>query len=445
MLLWNTLATLVFAFIACAHEPEEKITTDAKLSLPKLVDLTSAKQLNDWEVRGSANLEKGRLLLTPEKSGRHEGSIWNKNYKLDKNSWSIDFVFRALGATGKTGNGLVFWLLNDSQRNVEKLVHSDTTLYGGPSRFDGLAFVIDSNGPLGSTLRGYANDNSKRFDSDDGEFYKQEFGKCIIGYQDSQVPSTVRISYDQYKYQLRVSIDNKICFESNQFKIPENENDLILGMSGKSVAKQEAYEIFKISVYDSVFQSEQKYDEVELAAQPVVITKNPDGSIASRTTGLPPPPRQNIPGAGAGAGANAAGGAGGNPNQEGVNSILRRINALDSQVSLRISEAFAKQNAEKIGLEKKIEQLSSHNDVLEKYLKEVDRKLHSLVLSEQDKKLEKESFRKAALEKAHEERNSTEKLFNRIKTFIYVLLFLVIVLGTFLYRLRNEIKHSKLL
>ncbi|GMM34535.1 Emp47 protein [Saccharomycopsis crataegensis] len=436
MLLSKIVSTLVLLTSSLAHEADE-VPVDTGLSLPKLVELTNTKQLSNWESRGSTSLDGGRLLLTPESSsGRYEGSIWNKNYRLSKKSFSIDLTFRATGSDGKTGNGFVFWILNDSQGNVDKLVRTDTTMYGGPSKFDGLAIVVDSNGPLGSTLRGYANDNSKEFDVTNPEFFKQEFGKCIIGYQDSQVPATLRISYDDIFSQFKVSIDNKICFETNQFKVSESDLDFIIGASAASgkYDKQEAFEIFKLNVYDTIIPTEQEYDHVELAAQPIIITKNVDGVVTSRTTGVPKAsqeqPDNTVPD---------------NVNQESINRILNKLTAFDAQISKKLSDTMDKQNTENSNLHRQIEQLTSQNDILEKYLKEVDRKLHSLVMGEENKKQEKETFRLATLQKDELNKDSTEKLFKTIKTFIYLLLVLICVLGTFIYRLRSDIKHAKLL
>lgn len=400
----------------------------------------------DWEIKGSATLNNGRFLLTPEKSGRYEGSLWNKNFKLSKKSWTIDFVFRALGEIGKTGNGLVFWLLNDSRGNVERLVQADTGLYGGPTRFDGFAIAVDSNGPLGSTLSGYANDGTGTLTTDSPNFHKLAFGKCIIGYQNSQVPATIRISYDEFKHQFKVSIDNKICFETNQFKIPENENNFIVGVSAESGLsnKREAFEIFKIQVYKNILETEQKYSAVELAAQPVVVTEQGDGSQLQQPLGAdkndkpPSKPNQRPP-------MEAGQGSSRGFNREHLNQLTEQINGLDSKLEGKLKSYISKFTADNSQLNEKVHELTAQNTQLEAYLKEIDRKLHSMLLSEKDKKLEKENFRKAAIEKAASDKNSTEKVFNSIKTFIYILLVLIVGLGAFIYRLRGDIKHSKLL
>lgn len=432
------LLPLALLFLAAAAHESERAPLDEGLLLPKIVDLTSNKQLTNWETRGSTQITGGRLMLTPEGQSRLEGSIWNKNYKLSKKAFSIEYTFRATGDRGKTGNGIAFWLLNDSQGNVDRLVRADTSLFGGPSKFDGLAFVVDSNGPLGSTLRGYANDNSKVFDAESPEFYHQDFGKCIIGYQDSQVPATLRVTYDEIHHQLRVSIDNKLCFENSKFVIPENELNLIVGVSASSGKhkKHEAFELFKLNVYELSLPGELEYDKVELAAQPVVVTKNQKGEVVSKKTGLELEKEKLVA---------QKLDLLGQLNEEQLNTILGKLSAFDEQLSQKLAQTMEKQKLDNTDLQRQIERLSLQNSVLEKYLKEVDRKLHSLVLTELDKKQEKENLRAEQIQKADLERLLTEKLHKSIKMFFWLLLVLVGVLGAFIFRLRSDIKHAKLL
>lgn len=428
----------------------EDLISNKDLSLPKLVDLNSNKQLPYWDIRGSASIDQGRLLLTKESKGRQEGSIWNLKTTLNSNSFTVEFVFRSLGDSGKTGNGAIFWLLNNLGGSVDKLIRSDTSLYGGPSKFDGIALVVDSNGPLGSTLRGYVNDNSKVYTSDlndaaSEQFYRDEqFGECIIGYQNSQVPATIKLSYDEASKVLRVSIDNKICFEtSGSIKFP-TASKFTIGVSAKSGTndKVEALELFKLNVYDEhILTSEQKYDQVELAVQPVIIKKTVDEEGNDQTK------KQEIVKE-----ANSNSNINNNRNNEvfneqqklnneNIEKILSKLAAFDDQLSQRLSETLNKQKQENSDLHNQIQDLVKQNNVLESYMKDFDRKLQTIMTHSKDSEQNKD------IQAQWHESNSktTESFFKSLKYIIYLLILFVAILGGVVYRLRSDIKHAKLL
>lgn len=259
-----TVALAAFAAqFANAHGTgkEESPQRNEALSLPDLVSLTKIPK--SWIAGDSSKFEEGRILLTPEQGSK--GSLWEKeNFNL-QDSFTLEWTFRSVNYDGKSEGGLAFWFLNPNGKGDL----TDKTLYNGPSKFNGLQLLVDNNGPLSSTMRAQLNDGGDAFTKQN--IYDRTFASCLMGYQESSVPSTLRLTYDRSSDNLlKLQVDNKVCFQTRKVKFPEGEYRI--GVTADNANTPESFEILKFSIYDGPIE-DSYIPNVNAMAQPQVLTK----------------------------------------------------------------------------------------------------------------------------------------------------------------------------
>lgn len=253
----------VAAPFAAAHgtTKEESALLNKALSLPDLISVSSIPK--SWMAGESAKLEEGRIRLTPTQGSK--GSLWEKeNYKL-QDSFTVEWTFRSVNYEGKNEGGMAFWFLNPNGKSDL----TDKTLYNGPSKFDGLQLLLDNNGPLSSTMRAHLNDGGDAFTK--SNIYDRTFASCLMGYQESSVPATLRLTYDRDSDNLlKLQIDNKVCFQTRKVRLPEGEYRI--GVTAENGNTPESFEILKMAIYDGPTE-DSFIPNVVAMSQPRVLTK----------------------------------------------------------------------------------------------------------------------------------------------------------------------------
>lgn len=222
---------------------EQEAHRQSRYSLPSLLKLDDVSELYDnWDIRGAMELEEGRLLV---KDGK--GSLWARQpLPNSKDEWTVEITFRNSEQidvddhTFYDTNGLSLWLIDGD-------VPDDALNFGGPRKFDGLQFLVNNLGHKG--LKIFANDATKEVvNSDD-----KSFGGCNIDYLDSMVPFTIRVSYSAHKNWFKVQVDNNLCFSSSALSFSRISSNLLLGVSASTnPVSKEYWEVLKLDVFDKL-------------------------------------------------------------------------------------------------------------------------------------------------------------------------------------------------
>lgn len=253
------LAISLAAGLEGSSEHNEDKLFNPSYSLPDLFEINSIP--SEWQSIGSARLEEGRIQLTPFQSS--VGSIWSKQAYEIKDSFTIEWTFRSVGFSGKSESGIAFWLTDSEHK-------ADDALFGGPSAFDGLQILIDSNGPLGSSARGILNDGSNKLS--EASIYDQAFASCLLAYQDTSIPTTIRLSYDRADNNLlKLQIDNRVCFQTRKVLLPSNAK-YRLGATARNDKNKESFELLKLSTYDGMTKAS-SFPNTNPMEQPKLVTK----------------------------------------------------------------------------------------------------------------------------------------------------------------------------
>ena len=75
-------------------------------------------------------------------------------------------------------------------------------------------------------------------------------GDCQFRYLESDVPFTLRISYSDKWF--KVQVDNNLCFKTDKIKLPQNQNFKLGVTSNTNSQSQETFEILAIKVWDKL-------------------------------------------------------------------------------------------------------------------------------------------------------------------------------------------------
>lgn len=435
------LAALSVTTGCLAHTENDNKLIDQDLSLPELSKLSSLELEDNWKLLGESKFDNGRILLTTKSNSF--GSVLN-NLPVAYDSFTIETIVRSLGAFGKETGGF-------SLRYVEEHNLNDLTFFGGSKRFKGLNVIVDSNGPLGGSIHAFLNDGTEDY-SNDESLYGKAFGSCLLGYQSSQVPFTLRISY--FNGVLIIQVNNKICIKTKQVKLPKNYQ---IGASASTHIKEEQFELMRFKTYGGVL-SEILENDGKSGDQPKVVKEYVDS-----TTGEKLDIKENSDVKPSGKAVNSDDiqqtiDSIKSSNKEILNkfdSILNRINGLsagsnndfsyldefskeikqlNSKVSaneqnLNVMEASFKkfENAMILILKKQSDEQINQLRDNEQSIVELNKKIEYLVLSEKDR-----------------QENPIHDLISGLKLLILPIIVLVLLLSFLTYRLRHDIK-SKLL
>ena len=208
-----------------------------------LLDLVKASKLPaQWNALESARLVEGRVVLTPKTNTK--GSIWLQDPFPIKDAFTVEWTFRSINFSGKSKGGMSFWVLDDTTQLDDKL-------YGGPNKFSGLQILIDNFSNYGPSVRGILNDGSQEFKQED--IYSNAFASCLMGYQDSALPFTMRLSYSpKENHLLKLQIDNQVCFQTRKILLPQK--NFRIGTSANNAGTEESFELLRIKLYDDILE-----------------------------------------------------------------------------------------------------------------------------------------------------------------------------------------------
>ncbi|KAG0668239.1 hypothetical protein C6P45_004892 [Maudiozyma exigua] len=246
-----------------------------KQSLQQIYKLNSIPK-DQFITEGSTILDEGRIILTPKSNSK--GSLWLKSpLSIETGSFSLEWTFRSFNYRGFSSGGLSFWLLNDQ-------TITDKSLFYGPAKFNGLQILVDNSGQFGEAVRGQLNDGSQTFNKD--SMNSNSFGSCLIGYQQTSVPSTLRITYDiNDDNLLKVQIDNQICFQTRKIKLMDSQSKKFsIGVTADNGQDNtESFEILKFVAYGSANQAS-KLPNIKSMPQPHLVTQMVDSKTGKTQT-----------------------------------------------------------------------------------------------------------------------------------------------------------------
>lgn len=205
-------------------------------SLPNLFKVLSLDEITKqgWIVNGDVRYDAGRLLV-------QNGGIWSSDYLANgDDEWVTELTFRSLGTNAKdhdrgSTNGMSLWLTSQKE--------TDTLNFGGPQVYDGFQVLISG----GTDVHGMALFNG------DGHLavppvLENAIGQCKFNYLDSMVPFTVRIAYSKKTGILKMQVDNNLCFRTDKIAIP-NGQKFKFGLTALLLSSEE-YEILKFNTWD---------------------------------------------------------------------------------------------------------------------------------------------------------------------------------------------------
>ncbi|QHS74822.1 Emp46p [Saccharomyces paradoxus] len=398
--------------------PKDELKWNKGYSLPNLLEVTDQKkELSQWTLGDKVKLEEGRFILTPGKNTK--GSLWLKPEYTTHDAMTIEWTFRSFGFRGSTKGGLAFWL---KQGNVG----DGTELFGGSSKkFDGLMILLRLDDKLGESVTAYLNDGSKNLDIKSSPY----FASCLFQYQDSMVPSTLRLTYDPLdNHLLKLQMDNRVCFQTRKVKFVGSS--FKIGTSAINDASKESFEILKTKLYDGVIE-DSLIPNVNPMGQPRVVTKVINSQTGEESF------KEKTPFSEKGESITS-------------NELFEKINKLEGKIMANdINPLLHKMD--KI-VENERELIQRLRSVLD--LKKTDRRpainddsfQDFLSMNSNLDKLIKEQERIRLDAKLHSERtNGHDEIFSKISVWLVLLIFIMITLAYYMFRINQDIKKVKLL
>ena len=196
------------------------------LSLPNLLTIDSISRISNYET-SSVIFDQGRILMNKQ------GALFSKSF-IPSKEFTAEIVFRSSGKSQDiqfSDNGLNIWLLDD--RKSQSL-----------DQYDGLKFAINNVDIQG--LKIFNNDGTNNVDNG----LDVSIGDCQFRYLESDVPFTLRISYSDKWF--KVQVDNNLCFKTDKIKLPQNQNFKLGVTSNTNSQSQETFEILAIKVWDKL-------------------------------------------------------------------------------------------------------------------------------------------------------------------------------------------------
>ncbi|CAK9437307.1 uncharacterized protein LODBEIA_P16850 [Lodderomyces beijingensis] len=214
--------------------PQQPRTDDdalnSDMSLPNLLHIQSIGDIKNYDISGNVQYDSGRLLIS------QYGSLWTRSLFPRESEFTVEVVFRSSG-TGEdimfSDNHLTFWV-----------VESRTT----PENYDGFKFVVNNRDTQG--LKIFNNDGTSSGSGSD-ESLSLSIGDCQFRYLQSDVPFTLRISYTDKWF--KVQVDNNLCFKTDQVQIPVTHGGYKFGISSfMNPQSSETFEILAVKVWDGI-------------------------------------------------------------------------------------------------------------------------------------------------------------------------------------------------
>ncbi|KAK6874822.1 Protein EMP46 [Candida tropicalis] len=423
---------LVSAVVPNVGRISSQVAPNPHYSLPNLLTIDSKTDINNWEISENIQFDNGRLLLG------QSGSIWNK-YKIPTSNkqWTIELVFRSTGLDADKvylENGLTVWLVNDNEGN-----NIPTNVFDG--------FKIEMNNKEQPGLKLYNNDGSQEISTD----LNHALGQCKFQYLESNVPFTLRLSYDENKW-FKIQVDNNLCFKTDQVKIPFN--DILFGItSDVSPQSQEQYEILGLKTWEKLTE-----DATDDHVRQEMLKKQQEEDAQLQNQEF-----------------SQQGG-----NDASFDLIISKLNQLEISVNTLNN---LEEDAEIIAINNKIKELNNAQEVLKSTVDDTKKAVQDLEqtlvrqysqmldaigqlnqkvigeVREQHSGMEELSKKVDLLMNNHKEisyqyQNAKESdspngvgttVDVLMKWVLFPLMLILLVLVVFVYRLRHDIKHSKLL
>ncbi|KAL3229834.1 Protein EMP47 [Nakaseomyces bracarensis] len=424
------LVWLLLSFVVSAHVVDKSGSVDQVLKKEySLLDLVHSTKLPpQWEVRDSAILEEGRIVMTPKKGSK--GSVWLKPKFQTKDSFTVDFIFRSINYSGKSEGGMSFWLL-DSKSETTGDFHS------GPSKYDGLQILLDNQSKYGPSLHNILNDGSMTITQEN--VYNSAFSSCLMAYQESTIPFTLRLTYSARQNNLlKLQIDNKVCFQTRNIQL--QDGDYRIGVSADNGKTDESFELLLVKVYDDVLN---RALEPNLKAMPQpktvqkIINKN-TGTSSLREKDIFDSKKSNV----------------------GVMDIYKKMNKLEGKVlsndNSKVYEMLEVLNSEQKKMLSALTELSSAlsrlKDAEKVTLKSKGNAAEKQEYSEFTKmntKLAKVLAEQQEIRNLHKNQqilvDHSPELLNRFFWWLAALVILILVLAYHTYKIQQEISKTKIL
>ncbi|OLL24428.1 L-type lectin-like domain-containing protein [Neolecta irregularis DAH-3] len=200
---------------------------------PRL-SLTDFHDLNAWDQYGSVQVYSDRAILSAYKS--HVGALWAK-LSNPHEGWVAEYEIKVDGPEYGGGKGIALWYT--SERGKGGLV------YGNQDKWDGLGLFIESSSNGRSILNGHLNDGSIEY-TKLSQSSLQAFSSCALSYRNR---GRQIIKVQHVEHSLRVEVDGKLCFETNQVVLPVG---YYFGISAASADLPDTHELYSISVTPAV-------------------------------------------------------------------------------------------------------------------------------------------------------------------------------------------------
>ncbi|CAI5755858.1 unnamed protein product [Candida verbasci] len=427
------------------HIPENKKeqnplkfeSTEKSLSLPNLLTIDSKSQISNYDLSKTINYDNGRLLLDKN------GVMWSKN-TLPQDEFTIEVDFRSTGRI----EDLQFLENQLSIILAENIQSFD--------KFDGFKFLINNQEQEG--LKIFNNDGSKTLNN----LIDESIGDCKFRYLESNVPFTIRISYKRSESWFKVQIDNNLCFKTNRIQIPNNSKLRLGVFSIINRSSIEEFEILNVKVWDHLIEDAiddhglMNDGEVKVEFKTIVVEESQATDAIKpeykRESLMEKAQKQR---------------------QESMQvqdfNVLKKLQDLEYQQNEKIDKLIQIQNELNSNLQnqkKELQQLfttqyaeilSSISTLNQKLIGEV-REQH-FGMEELSKKVdllmnnhkeiayqyEKNQIQQQQQQQQHIQVPTSSVFDSLIKWILVPLLIILIILVIFVYRLRHDIKHSKLL
>jgi mannose-binding lectin 2 len=171
------------------------------------LDSDGKRTVKNWNVQGSAEINKGFVRVTPDRQSK-QGFLWG-NSPIDADEFTIIFQFRISGQGQRFfGDGIALWITENSH-------YSGGNLHGASESFKGVGIIMDTfknteTAALHKDVTIFQNDGTKSVD----EMQKVSVGcDASMRYHEKRADfsptnsSRVKIQYNRGF--LKISVDSK--------------------------------------------------------------------------------------------------------------------------------------------------------------------------------------------------------------------------------------------
>lgn len=173
-----------------------------------------------------------RAILTPPTQGHTRGALWSEK-TVNSAEWTAEIEFRASGEEMGSGNLNIFYAKDKTPVQLES---AETA-----PRFDGLVVMFDQYGRSGGKIRGFLNDGTQDFKSNN-HLESLAFGHCDYSYRNLGRPSRLKIINLNG---LAVEIDGTECFRSDKISLPSG---YYFGITATTAEHADSFEAWKFVV-----------------------------------------------------------------------------------------------------------------------------------------------------------------------------------------------------